>query len=130
MRVIIAGSRGIDEYNTVESAISEFREGLNDGIEITEVVSGGASGVDSFGERWAYENSVPMMPFDVTEEMYSEYGKVAPKMRNSRMAEYADALLAIWDGSSSGTKDMIDKAEKEDLLVHVTNTGTTLGDFE
>ena len=40
-------------------------------------------------------------------------------MRNARMAEYADALIAIWDGSSAGTKNMLQEANKRRLNVRV-----------
>lgn len=39
-------------------------------------------------------------------------------VRNEAMAIYADALLAVWDGESKGTKGMIDIAEKYGLDVY------------
>lgn len=47
------------------------------------------------------------------------YGKSAGYKRNSEMAEIADALIAFWDCSSKGTKDMIDIAKNKNLLVRV-----------
>jgi hypothetical protein len=35
------------------------------------------------------------------------------------MAEYADALIAFWDGESTGTANMIEEAEKRNLKVIV-----------
>lgn len=35
------------------------------------------------------------------------------------MAEYADALLAYWDGKSRGTKNMIDEAQRRGLKVGI-----------
>ena len=43
----------------------------------------------------------------------------AGPIRNAQMANYADALIAFWDGSSTGTRDMIRKAEEKGLKVHV-----------
>lgn len=124
MKVIIAGSRSVDEYSVVVDAIEESP------FEITEVVSGGADGVDTFGERWAHENSVPLCTFDVTEEAYDEFGKGAPLRRNEAMSEYADALIAVWDQESSGTKHMISTAESEGLDIHVEHVGgVSLDDF-
>lgn len=35
------------------------------------------------------------------------------------MGDYADALIALWDGQSKGTKGMIDYAKKKGLEVYV-----------
>lgn len=123
MKVIVAGSRSITEYNTVAEAIDEAD------FEPTEIVSGGAEGVDKLGEQWAHSNSIPLRTFDVTQEMYEEYGNYAFKKRNKEMSEYADALIAIWDGESSGTKHMIEVAESNGLETYIKNTGVTLSDF-
>ena len=109
MKVIIAGSRGIDDYGLVEQAI------LASGFNITEVVSGGCHGVDKLGERWAKENIVPVKIFPAD---WSK-GKSAGPIRNGQMASYADALIAIWANNSKGTANMIDQAENNGLLVYV-----------
>lgn len=108
MRVIIAGSRGITDYNLVKFAIKRS------GFDITEVVSGTARGVDSLGEKWAQEfgKSVKQFPAE-----WDTYGRGAGYIRNEEMARYADALIAIWDGTSKGTKHMIDEAVKKGLSV-------------
>lgn len=98
MKVIIAGSRDIEDYELVESAIMES------GFDIDEVVSGMARGVDLIGRQWAKNNHIPCveMPAD-----WEKFGKGAGQERNRRMARYADALIAVWDGSSRGTHHMI-----------------------
>ena len=40
-------------------------------------------------------------------------------IRNQVMADHADALIAVWDGASKGTADMIDRAKKRGLKVFV-----------
>lgn len=111
MKTIIAGSRTITDYEIVKKAIRDS------GFEISEVVSGTASGVDRLGERYARENGLPIRQFPAE---WNEYGKAAGPIRNVQMAEYADALIAIWDGCSSGTRHMIKAAEKNDLKIFVT----------
>lgn len=93
MKVIIAGSRGITDYAIVERAIRES------GFQITEVVSGTARGVDRLGERWAAEHGIPVAPFPADWKI----GKNAGILRNAQMAEYAEAAIIIWDGSSNGS---------------------------
>jgi len=112
VKVIIAGSRGILDYSVVCSIIDDFD--LFDSI--TEVVSGGALGVDRLGEEWAGANDRPARLFPAD---WKTYGKGAGYKRNQEMAEYAEALLAIWDGESKGTGHMIDIARREGLLVEV-----------
>jgi glycerophosphoryl diester phosphodiesterase len=97
-KVIIAGSRNIVDYSLVRDVV-EFSPFI-----IDEVVSGTARGVDRLGERWARENDIPIRQFLAD---WDTYGKMAGFLRNRIMAEYADALIAIWDGSSRGTSHMV-----------------------
>lgn len=108
MKVIVAGSRTIESYASVCDAISKS------GFCITELVSGGQRswdrnrakfyGVDYFGEVWARHRKIPIMRFDAE---WDKFGKAAGPMRNRKMAKYADALIAVWNGSSKGTYNMI-----------------------
>jgi len=118
MKVIVAGSRGITNYQIVLAAMEMADLVL--GIRPTEVVSGKARGVDTLGERWAHRYRVPVKGFPAswrTEDGTLDKG--AGHRRNEKMAAYADALVAVWDGSSTGTADMIRRAEKHGLLVWV-----------
>lgn len=110
MKVIIAGSRTINALKPILTAIAAS------GFEITEVVSGGAHGADQVGATWAQDNGIPVRYFDAE---WTKYGRKAGPIRNRQMAEYADALLAIWDGKSRGTKNMIEEARKRNLKVYV-----------
>lgn len=78
-------------------------------FKITEVVSGGAEGVDQLGKDWAYKNGIPSKQFNAH---WSENGRAAGPMRNREMAAYADALIAVWDGESRGTKNMIEEMKR------------------
>ena len=50
---------------------------------------------------------------------YGYYNARAGPDRNLKMAEYADALIAIWDGESRGTGSMIRMAELQPLQIYV-----------
>ncbi len=110
MRVIVAGSRDINDYEIVKAAIekSEFN--------IFEVVSGRARGVDQLGEKWAICNEIPIAIFPAN---WKRDGKAAGHIRNVSMAHHADALIAVWDGESRGTKHMIDTMTKLKKPVYV-----------
>lgn len=108
MRVIIAGSRTIRDYKAICSAI------WLSGFVITEVVSGTASGVDSLGERWATEKGIPIKRFSAE---WEKYGRSAGPRRNKQMAVYANALILVWDGKSSGSRHMLCVARTMGLRV-------------
>ena len=111
MRVIVAGGRDAQPaYELVVSAIAES------GIEITELVHGAARGIDSAAGEWAERNKIPIKVFPAD---WSQHGRAAGPIRNRQMAEYADALIAVWDGNSRGTKNMIETAQTLELQVFV-----------
>lgn len=122
MKTIIAGSRKILSYGVVCHAIR------NSQFNITEVVSGRASGVDQLGERWADENHIPIkpMPADWSPKKPGQrYDKSAGYKRNVEMAKYADALIAVRSDLSKGTTHMINIAKKEGLKIYVLDLQTT-----
>jgi YspA, cpYpsA-related SLOG family len=110
MKVIIAGSRSINNFDAIEQATSNCQ------FEITEVVSGGARGIDLLGEYWARKNQIPIKRFDAD---WNNLGRSAGYTRNVLMSDYADALIAIWDGQSRGTKHMIQRMKIKGKLVYV-----------
>ena len=111
MRTIIAGSRNITDIRLLEMVVEES------GFEITEVVCGGARGVDDLGRKWAGNgNRIPVKMFPAK---WDEFGKSAGYRRNVEMADYSEALIALWDGVSRGTKHMIDIATKKGLKIYV-----------
>ena len=114
MKTIIAGSRSICDYNELLKVIASCP------WEITEVISGTAKGVDKLGERWAEENNIPCLRYPAN---WTKYGKSAGMIRNSQMADVADATIVLWDGVSKGTKNMIELSKKKNLglIIHTIN---------
>jgi hypothetical protein len=123
MKLIIAGGRNIDiGWYGVDAAIQ-----LSSNIRyVSEVVCGGASGVDEAGKNWASEDwkqdypscsdspiPVKMFPAD-----WNTHGKAAGPIRNRQMAQYADELLLIWDGQSKGSANMKSEMIKLGKPVH------------
>jgi len=113
MKVIIAGSRTITDPLELEKAIKLS------GFQIDEVVCGGAVGADELGRLWAIKNNI-LLKFFFPD--WETYGKSAGPLRNTQMATYVSpegGLIALWDEKSSGTRDMIRKAERFNLKVYV-----------
>lgn len=103
MKLIIAGSRKIqiNPWFAIEGLVQSV--GLKRS-EISEIISGTATGIDQSGEILA--NSVWHKPIKRFPADWDTHGKAAGPIRNKQMAEYADALLLIWDGESRGSRNM------------------------
>lgn len=101
MRVAVIGSRTFNDYDEVKSVLST--------LKITLLISGGAKGADSLGEKYAKENNIETKIFYPD---WSKHGKKAGFLRNSDIINEAELIIAFWDGHSKGTKDSLDKALK------------------
>ncbi len=99
MKLAIIGSRNLK--------IKDLSEYLPEGV--TEIVSGGAKGIDTVAAEYAHKNNLMLREF-LPE--YNRYGKRAPLVRNGLIAEYADEALALWDGKSHGTLFTIKQFER------------------
>jgi len=115
MKVIIAGSRSITDYSLLLSAMETLQ------LDVTEVVSGTAKGVDQLDERWAQEKEIPIKKFPAD---WKTFKGGAGYVRNEQMAKYGEILVALWGGKSKGTQHMIDLARKADLEVHVVEVNS------
>lgn len=115
MRVIIAGSRDITEIAEVIQAVKVS------GFSITEIVCGKAKGADTLGELYGISNRIPVKPFPADWYPNGKFFKGAGHVRNRQMGDYADALIAVWDGVSSGTKGMIEymKSLNKPTYIHI-----------
>lgn len=122
MKLIIAGTRTFADYDLLKNKA----KALTANVTVKEVVSGGNGylapngeverGADLLGEKWANDNNIKITRFMPN---WSLYGKMAGPIRNGKMAEYGDALIAFWDGKSKGTESMIALAKLGGLKVRV-----------
>lgn len=104
MRVIIAGSRKLKFYITDLKDFIEEIHTKNNNFYLTEVVSGNSGNIDKLGEQYAVTYGYPVKLFPANWKLF---GLITGMKRNKQMAEYANALIAIWDGESRGTLNMI-----------------------
>ena len=102
MKVAVVGSRSL--------TVTDLGKYLPP--ETTEIVSGGAKGIDTSAREYAIANGIRLTEF-LPE--YEKYGRTAPLKRNVQIVEYADFVLAFWDGSSHGTKFVIDMCKELDV---------------
>lgn len=99
MKVAVIGSRGLTIDN-LEKYLPP---------ETTEIISGGAKGIDTCAREYAISHNIKLTEF-LPE--YEKYGKSAPLKRNITIIENADIVLAFWDGISNGTKFVIEKCRE------------------
>lgn len=107
MRVAVIGSRNVGEG--YYALVCKHMPG-----NASEIVSGGAVGVDSLAKRYAAANGLPIRiirpDYRGKRETYER--KLAPLERNREIVDCADVVLAFWDGRSSGTAYTIEYARK------------------
>lgn len=106
MKVAVIGSRGL--------SVTDLGRYLPKNT--TEIVSGGAKGVDTSAREYALSHGIKLTEF-LPE--YTKYGRSAPLKRNITIIEYSDIVLAFWDGKSRGTKFVIDNCRKLGVEVRV-----------
>ena len=118
-KVIIAGGRTFSDYNLLAEKMDKLLWHVALATEV-EIVSGTARGADALGEQYAASAFLKVKRFPA---QWDKYGRSAGYKRNEQMAEYADGLVAFWDGKSRGTMHMINIAKAAGLKVRVVRYG-------
>lgn len=123
MRIGVVGSRSITEYEVVANAIINspwFNQPYDPNAwneDSYSFVSGGADGVDTSAEQFAERHGFGI---DVKEPDWNDWsGEHPAKARNTDIVEAANVVIAVWDGSSNGTRDSIDKALDRGVPLYV-----------
>lgn len=110
MRVAIVGTR------TFKSAVL-FDDAMKRYIEKDDmVVTGDAEGADAFAREFAASMKKDIIVFKAR---WDEYGIRAGPMRNQKIVDAADKMIAFWDGASKGTLDSIERAKKKGISLIV-----------
>jgi hypothetical protein len=104
----IVGGRDYKDYSHFKRVVSEYISTDLDGIFPKEIISGGASGVDTMAEKWSQENDIPISIFYPQWEVY---GKKAGLLRNTDIINSSTHILALPTKKSRGTYDSISKAK-------------------
>lgn len=89
MKLAIIGSRTIIELENFDKYIPN---------NVTEIVTGGAKGVDTLAMEYAKRKGIKLTVF-LPE--YDKYSRAAPIIRNKQIVDYADEVYVFWDGRSS-----------------------------
>ena len=114
MRIIVCGSRSFADFDLLKHTLDRLTRKLDKGKLV--ILSGHAQGADRLGEQWAFERAINR---EVYHANWDKHGEAAGPIRNQEMVENAGALVAFWNGTSAGTKDVIIQARKHKLKVRV-----------
>jgi hypothetical protein len=117
MKIIFAGPRDYTDYDIAMTAIFGALKEWDLSLQEISIVSGEAPGADALGERFSKEflnKKATCFPAN-----WAKYDGAAGPIRNAQMANYADALVCVWDGKSKGTGDMIKKALAKNLKIYI-----------
>lgn len=112
VKLIVAGGR---DFNNLALVSEYLIKGMGQCTQL-EIVCGKARGADRMGELAANQLGLPVAEFPAD---WDKFGKSAGYKRNTQMAEYADELLAFWDGKSRGTQHMIEIMQARGKPVHI-----------
>jgi hypothetical protein len=110
MKLAIVGSREFNDYEFLKQALEPIKD------KVTLVVSGGAKGADSLGERWAKENNIPTQIFYPD---WGKFGKSAGFKRNVEIVDNCDAVVAFQINDSKGTQHTINISKEKGKKVKV-----------
>lgn len=102
-KLIVAGGRDFNDYERAKAEILRLANGELAAYAVS-IVSGMAKGADLRAVWFAKEHNIKLHEFPAD---WDRYGKAAGFIRNHAMGDFADGLLAFWDGKSRGTADMI-----------------------
>ena len=111
-RVLVSGSLSFDDYELLRFTLDRLLAGRENVV----VVTGGATGAESLGERYANERGFGIKQFLAD---WQTYGRGAKLIRNTQMIEAADHAVFFWDGQSKGTAEAVEKAEARSIPVEV-----------
>lgn len=123
MRVIVCGSRDWNERQVISDRLAELPR-----VGDTVVVHGAARGVDRMAGQEADKLGLLTDPYPADwdgypadAEEFKRFGKKgAGRKRNEYMAYLgADLCIAFWDGTSTGTRDMVDRATAHGIPVEI-----------
>jgi hypothetical protein len=112
LKIGVVGSRGFNDYKLLKDTLDKYLD------KVYIIVSGGAKGADSLGERWAKENNVKTLI--IRPEWRDRNGKYNPSAgfdRNVNIVDNSDFIIAFWDGMSRGTENTIHLTKEQSKRV-------------
>lgn len=118
MIILVCGDRHWKDREMIEREITAVQSEFDVDNDEVVIVEGEANGADKMARQYAVQVGIPVHPYPA---QWSRFGRSAGPIRNQWMLdeEHPDLVLAFHDdlANSSGTADMIEKAEKAGIPV-------------
>ena len=115
IRIVVGGCRYYNDYSLFCKFVDTCLLKIKDSYDII-ILSGHCSGVDAMAERYADENNYDL---EIYPADWEKHGKAAGPLRNKKMVEKSDCVVAFWDGKSRGTKSLIDYAKRSEKPLRI-----------
>ena len=109
MKLAVVGTRTFNNYSLLQNELNKYDN-------ITEIISGGATGADKLAEKYALNKNIKMTIFYPD---WKKYGKKAGPLRNQQIINECDEAIAFWDGVSKGTLSSINLAKQANKNVKI-----------
>ena len=118
MKIAVAGSRHYTDYEEAVEYIDRCIHNLAKDEEVI-ILSGGCRGADALGEQYAKKHGYDIVRFPA---LWNKYGRAAGIVRSKEIANTADVIICFWDGKSTGTRFLIEYANKLNKVIHIHPT--------
>lgn len=118
MRVLVCGTRDAENYLGANGRLVASLSSLCVDEHVTALIEGGCNGPDEWARQFANLHKIPCFTYRA---QWAKHGKSAGPIRNQRMIDIGkpDLVVAVWDGKSRGTRDMIERAVKAHVPVRI-----------
>lgn len=117
MKLAIIGSRSFNDWNKFNDGIAKNTSNSDLLGDIT-IISGGANGTDTMAEKFSEQTAIPI---EIFLPDYAVHGKGATHIRNRKIVDVSDRIIAFWDGVSKGTQSVIEYAKKKEKDLRIIN---------
>jgi predicted Rossmann fold nucleotide-binding protein DprA/Smf involved in DNA uptake len=121
MNIGVVGSRSFSDYQFLKERLYILLFGPDSPrtqeLDEVKIISGGADGADSLAIQYAKESSLDWEEFLPEKDKYP--GNSCYAIRNQKIVDSSDIIIAFWDGKSPGTRMTINMAKKQNKPVHI-----------
>jgi hypothetical protein len=114
-KLIVTGGKDYSNYDYLSRVIFAMAD-----VELADknitIVSSVATGVNALAKQFSGDNYIPMYKFPAAIERCTNKTQ---SVWNIQMGDFADGLLAFWDGRCKDTAHMITYMKKLGKFVHI-----------
>lgn len=112
MRILVCGGRDFNDYEFLEKTLDGLKEWAEE--DITEIIHGGATGVDTKAGEYAASRGIGLRIFKAN---WKVQGRAAGPIRNKQMLDEGQPDLVIAFPGGKGTANMIKQTQERGIDV-------------